>query len=136
MMDNWNNRNGGLNLSPNPTINFNYRRYEIIRVSGEDSARSFRMAPNSETFLADTSDPHRLWLVQTDGAGYLTCTPLDVDIHKEQPMPTILDLDNRIKHLEEMYEQQFNSRSSKQYKKQRSNDAAATESGESSISSN
>lgn len=101
-------------------------RYELVKVNGEAGAKAFRMGPNSNTILADASNPNLLWLVQTDGAGYLTATPLDVQIHQDKPQPSIFDLDERIKRLEEMYE--FNNRSSKQPKKQRqSNNAAANE---------
>ena len=93
-------------------------RYEIVKVNGEAGARAFQMAPNSSLFLADTTNPNLIWLVQTDGAGYLTATPLDVSIHQEKPQPTVSSLEERIKHLEDMYEQ-LNSGFGKQPKKQR-----------------
>ena len=91
-----------------------YPRYEIMRVHGEESARSFKMAPNSECFLADLTDPHRMWLAQTDGTGFMTLTQLDVNIHQDIPQPT---LEERIKHLEDAYEQLLNSGFNKQPKK-------------------
>lgn len=100
--------------------------YEIIKVNGEAGAHSFRMAPNSSAFLADTTNPERIWIVQTDGAGYLTVTPLDAHIHQEAPPPDYNDLAARVKQLEEKYEQ-FNTRSNKQPKpKQQSNTSEPT----------
>lgn len=92
--------------------------YQIVKVNGQAGARAFQMAPNSSLFLADANNPNLIWLVQTDGAGYLTTTPLDVKIHQDAPQPSILSLEERIKHLEEMYERLDNG-FSKQPKKQR-----------------
>ena len=103
-------------------------RYELPKVNGEQGARMFQMAPNSTTILADNTNPNLLWMVQTDGAGYLTVTPLDAYIHQTQPQASVSDLEARVKHLEELYDR-FNSGSSKQSKKQRQSnteDVAAT----------
>ena len=97
-------------------------RYELPKVNGEQGARMFQMAPNSTTILADNTNPNLLWMVQTDGAGYLTVTPLDVYIHQAQPQVSVSDLEARVKHLEELYDR-FNSGSSKQSKKQRQSNA-------------
>ena len=90
--------------------------YEIIKVNGEQGARAFNMGPNSNQFLADNTNPNLIWLVQTDGAGYLTATPLDVSLHETKPQPSVSSLEERIKHLEDMYEQ-LNIGLSKQSKK-------------------
>ena len=108
-----NNNNGGFNYG---RPNF-LPRYEIIKVNGEAGARAFQMGPNSNMFLADATNPNIIWLVQTDGAGYLTPTPLDVSIHQTEQQTTYSSLEERVKHLEDMYEQ-LNSGSSKQPKKQ------------------
>lgn len=108
-----NNNNGGFNYG---RPNF-LPRYEIIKVNGEAGARAFQMGPNSNMFLADATNPNIIWLVQTDGAGYLTATPLDVSIHQTEQQATYSNLEERVKHLEDMYEQ-FNSGFSKQSKKQ------------------
>ena len=106
---------------------YNYAPHlEIIKVNGEAGARAISMAPNSSQFLADNTDPSRIWLAQTDGAGYLTVTPLDVTIHQEQPAPNFNALEERIKQLEDRYEQLLNSRISKSAKKQQTNGTAAT----------
>ena len=111
MNDIWGNMNNG---APN---GFGFNRgfaphYEIIKVNGEAGARSFQMGPNSSIFLADATNPNLIWLVQTDGAGYLTPIPLDVAFHQDKQQ---IGLENRIKHLEDMYEQ-LNSRFNKQPK--------------------
>ena len=78
--------------------------YEVIRVNGEAGARAFQMAPNSNIFLADATDPHIIWFVQTDGAGLLTPTPFDIMPHK-MPQEEKANLEARIEKLEELYEQ-------------------------------
>ena len=93
--------------------------YELIKVNGEAGAKAFRMAPNSSLILADANNPNLLWLVQTDGAGYQTATPLDVFIHQEKQQPTTSDLEERIKRLEELYDR-LNTGLSKQSKKRQS----------------
>ena len=112
-----------LNSSNNNNNGFNYGRpnflphYEIVKVNGEAGARAFQMGPNSNMFLADATNPNLIWLVQTDGAGYSTATPLDVSIHQTEQQTTYSNLEERVKHLEDMYEQ-LNSGFSKQPKKQ------------------
>ena len=119
-MDNWNNWYNPLQTNrwmPQQQQQSFAPHYEIVKVNGEAGARAFSMAPNSSLFLADATNPNIIWLVQTDGAGYLTPTPLDVSLHQEKPQPNVSDLEQRIKHLEDMYEQ-LNSGFSKQPKKQ------------------
>ena len=91
---------------------------KIIKVNGREGAMSIRMAPNSDVFLADETNSNLIWLAQTDGAGYLTVTPLDVQIHQTAPPVDINSFEQRIKDLEEKYER-LNSGFSKQPKKQR-----------------
>ena len=119
-MDNWNNWYNPLQnnrWAPQQQPQSFAPHYEIVKVNGEAGARAFTMAPNSSLFLADATNPNIIWLVQTDGAGYLTPTPLDVSLHQEKSQPNVSDLEERIKHLEDMYEQ-LNSGFSKQPKKQ------------------
>ena len=94
--------------------------YEVVKVNGEAGANNFQMAPNSSTILVDNTNPNLIWLVQTDGAGYLSATPYDVIPHQVQPQINLNDLADRVKHLEEMYAN-FNSGSNKQSKKQQRN---------------
>ena len=84
----YNNEGWNWNPNMNPYMNMpnNYNRqsprYEIVKVNGQAGAQAFQMAPNSSIFLADATNPNLIWLAQTDGAGYLTATPLDVSIHQ------------------------------------------------------
>ena len=109
-----NNNNNGFNFG---RPNF-LPHYEIVKVNGEAGARAFQMAPNSNMFLADATNPKLIWLVQTDGAGYLTATPLDVAIHQTEQQTTYSNLEERIKHLEDMYEQLNSGFNKQQSKKQ------------------
>ena len=121
-MENWNNINPGIGYNKMMGRQYNgfnspAPHYEIVKVNGEAGARAFQMGPNSNMFLADATNPNLIWLVQTDGAGYSTVTPLDVSIHQSEQQTIYSNLEERVKHLEDMYEQ-FNSGFSKQPKKQ------------------
>ena len=73
--------------------------YEIIKVNGEAGAKAFHMAPNSNTLLLDETQPI-VWLVQTDGAGYLTTTPYDITPHQNAPEINLNNLEQRVAQLE------------------------------------
>lgn len=105
-------------------------KYEVIRVSGEESAKNFRMAPNSSALLLDESAPI-VWYAQTDGTGYLTVTPFDVTPHQVQAPTDINDLSARVAKLEEYFAnvQQSNTPVTKSTKKQRQNANANTNTG-------
>lgn len=75
-------------------------RQEIIRVNGENGARAFQMAPNSNAILLDETAP-LVWLVQTDGAGYKTVTPYTITPYQAEPPVDVRALDERIRRLEE-----------------------------------
>lgn len=128
-MENWNNYMNDpyrFNMYQNNNFGRQLPHYEIVKVNGEAGAHAFQMAPNSSIFLADATNSNLIWLVQTDGAGYLTATPLDVMVHQEKQQPSIGSLEERIKSLEEKYEQ-LNSGFSKS-KKQRPNNEQSTDS--------
>lgn len=75
-------------------------RQEIIRVNGENGARAFQMAPNSNAILLDETAP-LVWVVQTDGAGYKTVTPYNITPYQAEPPVDVRALDERIRRLEE-----------------------------------
>lgn len=79
---------------------------EIIKVNGENGARTFVMTPNSSALLLDEKEPI-VWLVQTDGAGYKT-----VNAYKIEPVPTrvenITDFEKRLSRLEEIIDGKSN----------------------------
>ena len=68
---------------------------EIQKVSGEESARSFPMGPNSSVILLDTLNPI-IWVVVTDSSGYKTVSPFTITPYiPEQPV-TAADLKDQI----------------------------------------
>lgn len=78
------------------------QRYSIIHVNGENGARTFRMAPDSQCLLLDDTAPI-IWLAQTDGAGYPTLTPYSITPYQpEQPsaQQANSDLEERLTRLE------------------------------------
>ena len=134
----WNNANN-INMYPSQTLangynpyGTNYSRYEIIRVNGENGAKAFQMAPNSNILLLDENDPI-IWLAQTDGAGYKTVTPYQItpyqpdpviDPQTEQTLKMLNDMDQRIKELEEKVNAKsntYNVKSNTNTNKQNSN---------------
>lgn len=75
-------------------------RCEIVRVNGENGARAYNIAPNSNALLLDETAPI-VWLVQTDGAGYKSITPYKIEPYEAPAMPDYGSLEARIKALEE-----------------------------------
>lgn len=92
--------------------------YELVKVNGEAGAKNFKMAPNSAALLLDETAPI-VWLVQTDGSGLLTPTPFDIIAHQQPQQIDINSLALRVAQLEERLNDQSNSFSGKQSKKQR-----------------
>ena len=80
---------------------------EVVKVNGRKGAEAYQMAPNSSALLLDETAP-LVWLVQTDGAGYKTCTPFDIKIHEEKNV--LQDIQERLARLEKAYEQSDSKR--------------------------
>ena len=74
---------------------------QVVRVNGENGARSYTIGANSSALLLDDSGL-MVWLVTSDGAGYRTVTPYDITPHQAQPAPDFGSLESRIKRLEEI----------------------------------
>lgn len=74
------------------------------------------MGPNSAALLLDENAPI-VWLVQTDGGGYLTATPFSITPYQPKPQIDINSLEERISKLERYYES--NSTNNKQSRKQK-----------------
>lgn len=55
---------------------------QVVKVNGENGARTYQMGPNSSALLLDESGL-LVWLVTSDGAGYKTVTPYDITPHQE-----------------------------------------------------
>ncbi len=75
-------------------------RQEIVHVNGENGARAFQLAPNSNILLLDDTAPI-VWLCQTDGAGYKTVTPYTITPYQPEPTVNVKSLEERIAKLEE-----------------------------------
>ena len=74
---------------------------QVVRVNGENGARSYQIGANSSALLLDESGL-LVWLVTSDGAGYKTVSAYDITPHQVTPAPDFGSLENRIKRLEDM----------------------------------
>ena len=77
----------------------------VTRVSGRPGAEAFQMAPNSEAFLLDETQPV-IWLKTTDGAGYPSLTPYDITIHEDEKPVDFRSFEERLKKLEDYFNAQ------------------------------
>ena len=75
------------------------QRTDIVHVNGENGAKAFQMAPNSNILLLDDTAPI-IWLKQTDGAGYPTLTPYSITPYKPEPPVDLKSLEARLERLE------------------------------------
>lgn len=90
---------------------------EIIRVNGENGARLYALPPNSSAILLDETAP-KIWLVQTDGAGYKTLTPYEIKPCKGTESLSVSSFEERIKRLETViYEKSDNRPDDEKYNK-------------------
>lgn len=71
-------------------------RMEVVHVNGRPGAETYQMPPNSNALVLDDTSPI-VWLLQTDGAGYKTCTPYSITPYKPEAT-----LEERIKRLEDV----------------------------------
>lgn len=85
---------------------FNQIRQEIVKVNGENGARAYQLAPNSQMLVLDESNPI-VYLLQTDGAGYKTVTGYTIAPIVPETPRDIRTLEERIRRLEERYESNF-----------------------------
>ena len=74
---------------------------QVVRVNGENGARSYQIGANSSALLLDESGL-LVWLVVSDGAGYKTVSAYDITPHQETPAPDYGSLESRIQRLEEI----------------------------------
>lgn len=72
---------------------------QVVKVNGENGARSYQMGANSSAMLLDESGLI-VWLCTTDGAGYKTVSAYDITPHKIAPSPDYGSLESRIERLE------------------------------------
>ena len=74
---------------------------QVVKVNGENGARSYQIGANSSALLLDESGL-MVWLVTSDGAGYKTVSAYDITPHKTAPAPDYGTLETRIQKLEEI----------------------------------
>ena len=74
---------------------------QVVRVSGENGAKTYQIGPNSSAILLDESG-EIVWLVTSDGAGYKTVSAYDIMPHKAEPPKEYTDLESRVRKLEDM----------------------------------
>ena len=82
----WNPYTGRMELNPTPGYTGYYGQQgyapaqmpqqQVLRVNGIEGARALQMGPNSSAFAADETDPNRIFLCVTDGAGFKTVRPI------------------------------------------------------------
>ena len=92
-----------------------YSQNKIVHVNGENGARTFQMAANSDILLLDDTAPI-VWLAQTDGAGYKTVTPYKIEPYVPEPPIDVKSLEDRIKKLEERVNDKSHAKSTEQDK--------------------
>ena len=99
-----NNNNFGYMNNPNNPYNLPNQfsqKQQVIKVSGRQGAELYSMGPNSSALLLDESGK-LVWLITTDGAGYKSIYPYDINPHIEPPDPHISELENRMAKMEEL----------------------------------
>ncbi len=74
---------------------------QIIKVNGINGANQYQLPPNSSVLLLDEYEP-RLFLKQTDGAGYPTITAYKLEPYVEEKQPDLNDIVTRLNKLEEI----------------------------------
>jgi hypothetical protein len=87
-------------MQQNP-VQQNIPSMQIVKVNGENGARSYQMGANSSALLLDESGLI-VWVCTTDGAGYKTVSAYDISPHKEVPAPDYSSLESRIQRLEDI----------------------------------
>lgn len=96
---------GGSQMAMNPYQGMGQPapQMQVTKVNGEGGANAFSMGANSSALLLDASGT-MIWAVTTDGAGYKTVVPYDIVPHKTQAAISYESLENRIKRLEERFD--------------------------------
>lgn len=89
-------------MQPPPAPQIQPQRQEVTKVNGENGARAYSIGPNSSALLLDSTG-RLVWLVTTDGAGYKTVAPYDINPHQEAPVPDYNTLEQRISRLEGIF---------------------------------
>ena len=96
---------------------------QVVRVNGENGAKSYQIGANSSALLLDESGK-MVWLVTSDGAGYKTVSAYDIVPHQEEPKPDYTNLESRIQAVEKRLEEfvNGNTRNTNATRKKQSDD--------------
>lgn len=94
---------------------------QVVRVNGENGARSYQIGANSSALLLDESGLI-VWLVTSDGAGYKTVSAYDITPHQVTPAPDFGSLESRIQKLEEIVNGTADSTTARRRKPDAGND--------------
>lgn len=92
----------------------------VLKVSGINGVNALNLAPNTSVLALDETAPI-LWFVSTDSAGYKTPTPYDITPHKEAEEAKT-DLEQRVKRLEDIINEQSNIKQNGNAKRAKSSD--------------
>lgn len=79
-----------------------YQQQSVIRVNGENGARSLQLPPNSSALVLDETAP-LVWLCQSDGAGYRTVIPYKIEPYKPVTQESLEERLNRLEARCESY---------------------------------
>lgn len=85
---------------------------QIIKVNGINGANAYQLMPNSSVLLLDATSP-RIYLAQTDGAGYKTISAYKLTPEIEETPANLTDLSERISRLEEIVNAKSNTTNAK-----------------------
>lgn len=94
---------------------------QIIKVNGINGAQAYQLLPNSSALLLDETAP-RLFLAQTDGAGYKSISAYKLEPYVEEKQPDLSELSDRITKLEEIVNAKSNTSSTKRKQATESDD--------------
>lgn len=90
---------------------------QIITAKGKASIDTLKLSPNSSVLIADETAPI-VWKCTSDGLGNVSSEAYDITPHKdaaqvqqENMAALVLEMDKRLKKLEETYDEQSNTRS-------------------------
>ena len=89
-----------------------YNNQQIIKVNGINGANAYSLMPNSSCLLLDETAP-RLFLAQTDGAGYKTISSYKLEPYVEEKEPELKDILARIQKLEDKVNAKSNTTNAK-----------------------
>ena len=94
---------------------------QIVKVNGINGANAYQLMPNSSILLLDETAP-RLFLAQTDGAGYKTILAYKLEPYVEEKQPELSEIVDRITKLEETVNAKSNTSNAKRKQSAESDD--------------